>query len=65
MSTGMDADLSPMTCSRCGAEFGRGDEHCPQCGASRAEAREPARGERDEVTEASKDSFPASDPPAY
>jgi hypothetical protein len=61
----MDAELSPMTCSRCGAEFGRGDDHCPGCGASRAEAKGPPPEDRDEVTEASEDSFPASDPPAY
>lgn len=53
-----------MTCARCGTEFGPRDDHCPGCGASRAEAEEPPPGERDEVTEASEDSFPASDPPA-
>lgn len=61
----MSEHLEPMKCGNCGAQFGRGDEQCPECGVSRAEAEAAAEGQEDRVTEASKDSFPTSDPPAY
>lgn len=61
----MSEHLQPMTCGNCGGRFARGDERCPACGVSRAEAESAGRERDDEVTEASKDSFPTSDPPAY
>jgi uncharacterized OB-fold protein len=54
----------PATCRICGTEVKPIHAACPGCDAPREEAL-ALDAPQDQVTEAVKESFPASDPPAY
>jgi predicted amidophosphoribosyltransferase len=59
----MPEDRTPSVCGNCGTELHQDDKACPGCGIP----RQQALAERDDqlADEASEESFPASDPPAY